>query len=93
MLSDDDRAAAVLDRRSVVEPAVVSPSAEEKAASKRTPDGTPVHSLQTLLADLATICKNRVRPRQPSGAEFDVLTKPTPHQQRALDLLRVSLNL
>jgi hypothetical protein len=46
----------------------------------------PVHSFRTLLTDLATLAKNRVRvPGSP--AEFDVLTQPTPLQKQAFDLL------
>jgi hypothetical protein len=46
----------------------------------------PVHSFQTLLADLATLAKNRVR-LPGSQADFDVLTQPTPLQKRVFDLL------
>jgi hypothetical protein len=93
LFDDDDKAAAILERSSVVQPASVSASAEEKRATKRTPDGYPVQSFQSLLKDLATVCKNRVRPRQTDATEFDILTTPTAFQQRALDLLKVSLNL
>ena len=92
MFDDDDKKAAAQARLSIVAPAVVSPSAQEKAATKRTPDGHPVHSFQTLLRDLATICKNRVRPRMTNGSEFDVVTKPTPLQNRAFELLEVPVN-
>ena len=50
-------------------------------------DGLPVHSFQTLLADLATVAKNTVLLNQ---ATMQLLTTPTPLQQRAL-LLKVSL--
>jgi hypothetical protein len=93
LFDDDEKLAALQARSSPVEPAVISPSAQEKAATKRTPEGLPVHSFQTLLTDLATICRNRVRPRAAPDAEFDLVTVPTPLQQRALDLLHVSLNV
>ncbi len=92
LLDDDDKAAAVAMRTSVVVPARRSPRAQDKAQTKRTNDGAPVHSLQTLLRDLATIARNRVQPKEaPPEASFDVLTSPTPLQQRALDLLQVSV--
>jgi hypothetical protein len=56
----------------------------------------PVHSFQTLLADLATIAKNCVQvtipmPEAPEIKTFDRITHTTPLQQKALDLLGVSL--
>src|ERR1044071_7457058 len=68
-----------------------STSAQAKAHSKRTKDDLPVHSFQTLLSDLATIVSNRVQPKDASTPAFDILTTPTALQQRALDLLHVSL--
>jgi hypothetical protein len=90
LFDDDDKAAAEALRASVVAPAQRSPRAKAKAATKRTEDGLPVHSFQTLLADLATLTQNQVRPLGPDGATLDVLTTPTPLQQRAFALLGVS---
>jgi hypothetical protein len=42
----------------------------------------PVHSLQTMLADLATIAKNRIRPKVPGADSFDQITRPTPLQRK-----------
>jgi hypothetical protein len=78
-------------RDSEVAPAQRSPAAQRKAASKKTEDGLPVHSFQTLLADLATISKDRIQPRLAGAGVFDKVTRPTPLQQRALDLLGVQL--
>lgn len=93
LFDDDDRAHARAQRRSVVAPAERSARAKRKATTKRTDDGGPVHSFQTLLQDLATIAKNRIQPKDSSAPAFDVITRPTPLQQRALDLLGVSLRL
>ncbi|WP_017328136.1 hypothetical protein [Synechococcus sp. PCC 7336] len=41
--------------------------AKAKARKKRTEDNLPVHSFQTLLADLATIAKNQVQPNLPTS--------------------------
>ena len=87
MLFDDhDPAAGQALRSSIVAPARRSPSAEDKTQNKRTADGLPVHSFQTLLQDLRTIALNKV---QMNDATFDMVTAPTPVQQRALDLLKV----
>jgi len=74
-----------------VAPAQRSTSAQAKANSKRTPDDLPVHSFQTLLGDLATIVSNRVQPKDASTPTFDIITVPTALQQRALDLLKVTI--
>jgi transposase len=91
LFDDDDRARARAERHSVVAPAERSARAQRKATTKRTDAGDPVHSFQTLLRDLATIAKNRIQPKNSSAPAFDVITRPTPLQQRALDLLGVSL--
>jgi len=62
------------------------PAAERKAARKRTEEGWPVHSFQTLLKDLATITQNRVRLGEQS---FEMLAAPTPLQRRAFELLEL----
>ncbi len=89
MLFDDhDAQAAAAARASPVAPARASPAARAKARGrKRTPDGLPVHSFRTLLADLATLARNRVQP--PGAAPADILTQATPVQERALRLLGV----
>jgi transposase len=89
LFDDDDQPAAEALRASVVAPAQRSPRASAKAATKRTPDGEPVHSFSSLLRSLATIVKNRVQPRADNATAFDVVTIPTPHQKHALDLLNV----
>ena len=91
LFDDDDRAGGEALRDSIVAPARRSPRAAAKAAEKRTPDGHPVHSFQTLLADLATIAKNRIQPKLPGAATFEIITQPTPLQNRALELLGTRL--
>ena len=61
------------------------------APAQHTVEGQPVHSFQTWLRDMATICKNRIQPNLPGSPAFDKITRPTPLQQRALDLLGVRL--
>jgi hypothetical protein len=93
LFDDDDRLAAEAGRRSVVAPAQRSPRAKAKALLKQTDDGAPVQSFQSLLRQLGTIVKDRVRLKSAAAIEFDKITTPTPLQQRALDLLGVSLAL
>jgi len=96
LFDEEERELAEALRASVVAPAVRTPSAKRKAASKRSEDGLPVHSFQTLLADLRTIAKNRIRPLDQEGSAafaFDLITTPTPLQRKALDLLGVPLAL
>jgi hypothetical protein len=93
LFTDDDKPAAHANRTSPVAPAVRSPQALAKAAAKRTPAGLPVHSLTSLLADLATICLNQIRPADPALPAFRLVTTPTPVQRHALDLLGVNHRL
>ncbi len=50
-----------------------------------------MHSFQTLLADLATIAKNRIETKLPGAEPFEKITRPAALQQRALSLLGVPL--
>ncbi len=77
---------------SVVRPILPSVTAKLKARSLRTAESFPVQSFRTLLTNLSTITQNRVQPKLAGVAvSFDKLTCPTPLQQKALDLLGVSL--
>jgi transposase len=91
LFDDDDKPTAEKLRRSVVAKAQRSPRANRKAFLKTTDDSRPVHSLRTLLKDLATITKNRVQPKQAGLPAFDMITTPTPLQRHALELLAVRL--
>ncbi len=92
LFDDEDTAGAEARRRSIVAPATPSQSARNKAASKTTPAGDPVHSFQTLLDDLAAITRNTVMPRLPGARPFTIITRPTPLQHKILDLLGVNLS-
>ncbi|MGH2850165.1 MAG: IS1634 family transposase [Solirubrobacteraceae bacterium] len=65
--------------------AVRSQAADTKARTKRTSTGTPAHSYQTLLAELATQTRNRTRLAGRADT-FEKLTQPNDLQARALDL-------
>ena len=96
LFDDDDREAGEALRRSVVAPAERSPQAQHKAQTKRTAEGEPVHSFQTLLLDLATIAKNTIvfkvgGPDSQEGPTYERITTPTALQQRAFELLGIAL--
>ena len=91
LFDDDGRDAAEAARRSVVAPAQVSETARAKARDKRNAEGDPVHSFRTLLGDLATVTLNTVQPRLPDATPFEVVTRPTPLQAKAFELLGVRL--
>jgi transposase len=91
LFDDEDPQAGQAMRRSVVAPAQRSPAALAKAATKRTADDAPVHSFQTLLSDLATICRNRIQPSVLGAGTFQKTTQPTAFQEQALTILKVTL--
>jgi hypothetical protein len=51
-----------------------------------TPDGLPVHSFRTLLADLATMARNTIITAINPLHPLTVVTRPTPMQHKAFDL-------
>ena len=90
MLYDDaDKQAAEALRTSIVAKAQRSSSAIDKQTRGTTPDGLPVHSFQSLLADLATLVRNTVTTANVNSHEFILLTTPTAIQHKALDLLGI----
>ncbi len=88
LFDDHERAAAAASRSSPVAAAVVSPAAKAKVRTRKTADGDPVHSFRTLLADLATLTRNTVRFND--ALPMTVLSRPTPLQRRAFDLLGIA---
>jgi hypothetical protein len=88
LFTDEDPAAGATRRSSVVAPARRSQQADDKAASKTTTDERfPVQSFKSLLADLATVTRNRIRTE---AGEVDIIATPTPLQAHAFELLGVS---
>jgi transposase len=90
LFDDDDTQAAEEARKSIVSPAQRSPKARRKDTLKKTSDGLPVHSFQTLLKDLATLTLNEVRVGEQT---MQMLATATPVQLRALQLLQVSASM
>ena len=91
LFDDEEPDVAEAARPSVVAPAEVSPSAQNKARRKRTASGERVHSFRTLLDDLATVANNRVVAPLADAKPFDLITRPTALQRKAFKLLGVRL--
>lgn len=92
MLFDDtDKAEADALRSSVVAQAQRSKAAVKKQTTGMTPDGLPVHSFRTLLADLATLARNTIITAINPNYRLTVVTRPTPVQHKAFDLLGLAV--
>jgi transposase len=90
MLFDDaDKPEAEALRQSIVAQAQRSKAAVKKQTTGLTEDGLPVHSFRSLLADLATLARNTITTAITPHYPITVLTRPTPIQQKAFDLLGV----
>jgi hypothetical protein len=89
LFKEDDPAAAAAQRSSPVAKAKASPAARRKAVSRRSQDGQPVHSFRTLLQDLANLTRNSVRFGDARPAT--ILSRPTPTQARAFELLSLKI--
>jgi hypothetical protein len=88
----DDAEPGQAERASIVAPAQPSPSAKAKRATKRTRDGLPLHSFQTLLRDLATCTLNQTTIAAGKSIKADIVARPTPIQAKAFELLSVDPN-
>jgi hypothetical protein len=87
LLFHDDELKTDRARRDPVAPATPSQSARTKKATRTTEDGLPLQSFLTLLAELATRCRNTARLKSDGSRTFQMVTEPTPLQARALELL------
>ena len=87
LYDDEDKEAVMAARTSPVTKAPRSASARAKAASHTTPDGQTVHSFQSLLADLATLCLNTIVTAASPRHAMTLATRPTPIQAKAFELL------
>jgi hypothetical protein len=88
LLFEDDTLEQERQARDPIAPATPTPHARRKKATRRTDEGLPLHSLDTLIADLATRCRNTCRLQgDPDAPTFTQITAPTPLQRRAQDLI------
>jgi Transposase DDE domain len=93
LFDDHDKVSADAARTSIVAKAKRSEAANAKAATKRTDEGLPVHSFQSLLGDLTTITHNIMALNAQSDATFTLYPQLTEVQARAFQLLGVAINL
>ena len=90
LLFDDEELEAERARRDPVLAAQPSASAKRKKRKRRTEDGFPLQSLETLMAHLGTRARHQCRlPSEPDAPCVQRLTEPTPLQQRAFELIRM----
>ena len=90
LLFDDEDLEAERARRDPVLAAQPSDSAKRKKRKRRTEDGFPLQSLETLMAHLGTRARHQCRlPSEPDAPCVQRLTEPTPLQQRAFELIRM----
>jgi transposase len=89
LLFDDEQLDQDRNTRDPVAPAQPSAAAKRKKVFRENAEGLPVHSFETLLAELGTRCRNRCRlSADPQAPAFQQLTEPNPVQRRAFELLR-----
>jgi transposase len=88
ILFEDDELERARRQRDPIRPAAPTASATRKKATHTTPEGLPVHSLETLLAELASRGRNTYRLKSnDSSLTFTQVPDPTPIQRRAYELL------
>jgi transposase len=89
LFDDEDRKSAEAERSSVVGKAVRSKSAKTKDSTRTTSTGLKVQSFQSVLLDLATLCRHVVRCTS-INQPYTQLTQSTAQQRRYLELLNVN---
>jgi transposase len=88
ILFEDEDLPATRPRRDPILPAQPTASAKAKKATHTTPDGLPVHSFESLIAELASRARNTYRLKSDdSKLTFKQIPAPTPIQRRAYELL------
>ena len=74
--------------RHPVDKAKSSDAAVVKKQTKTTADGWHIHSFNTLLAEMSTLCQNTCRPSHvKTDIRFNQFTEPTPYQMHIFNLL------
>ncbi len=88
LLFDDEEVVQARRHRDPVARAMPSASARRKKAQRTTSDGLAIHSFDTLLQELGTLCRNTCRiPADPTATSFTQDTQPTAIQARVFELL------
>jgi hypothetical protein len=87
LFQDHERAAARQRRVSPVASADISDAAKRKRGRRRSDDDLPLTSFAGLISHLATLTLNLVASSQAPNATIALTAKPTPLQNKALELL------
>ena len=88
ILFEDEQRQQERKRRDPIVPAKPSESARQKKISRQTVDGFPVHSFETLMAELASRARVTYELQsEDSDLTFEQVPEPTPLQARAYQLL------
>lgn len=74
--------------RDPVAPAKASEGAKEKKRTGKALEGFPVHSMETMLAELGTRCRHTCSTPGSEGQTFTMETESTPWQGKVMDLLK-----
>lgn len=88
LLFDDEEQDSNWENRGPVASAKPSASADKKRRIRKTEDGFPIHSFDTLIAELGTRCRNQCRTKASEDTgSFIQYTKFSPLQTKAFKLL------
>lgn len=90
LFDDEELQAARQTNKTPVKKVPRSAGAKQKDSTGMNEDGLPVHSFKTLLKDLATVCYNITSTPVNPKAEIILVTRPTPLQAKAFQLLGVT---
>ncbi len=92
LYADHDKAAAEIERPSIVQPLEASPAAKRKRTRHRGAEGTALTSWRDLLRHLATLTLNSITTPINPNYSFTVTATPTELQRRAFEFLGVKPN-
>jgi transposase len=75
--------------RAALGPMLYEDDEKETLLAERSADGLPVHSFQSLIADLGTICLNTFLTALSPDHPITIATRPTPIQAKAFELMGI----
>jgi hypothetical protein len=88
LYEDDEKKALLAERSSPVTKAPRSEKAHAKEATHCTAGGLPVHSFQSLIADLGTLCLNTFVTATSPDYQITIATRPTPIASKGIRTAR-----
>jgi len=91
LFSEEDPEARQATRKTVIAATKATPVALAKRGKKLTTDGFSVQDFRGILKTLSTQTQQIVKPAIPKLPTFRRLTPATPYQQRAFELLQLTM--